>query len=250
MHYITYKFTPLYDPLHGRHITASGLHGLLFNIARQTDPKEATWLHKHKSPRPFSLVPLYDQDGYLAGMRVASITDRTTTLLHRSGEWFATEGRNCHLGGREFIIDSCRLSPAPNWSQLALTQPAKEVGLNFISPTSFRQGPGNLPLPLPRNVFASPARIWQTFAPPMLANIDNWLDWCEKDIFIQEHNIHTVTMAGNKHRSFTGFVGEVWYKAYKGDEQQLAIWQALANLATFCGIGQRTTMGMGAVERI
>lgn len=38
--------------------------------------------------------------------------------------------------------------------------------------------------------------------------------------------------------------------AHQGSELQLRAWQALGMLAEFCGVGHKTTMGMGAVSRI
>lgn len=250
MQHITYHFAPLDGPLDGRTIHAKGLHGLLFNITGQADREVSDWLHKHRTPRPFTLVPLYTEQGRLAGIRLSALTEETAALFQRTGEWFCKTERPCHLGGQEFIISESRSTPGPNWQQLAMMEPGKQVGLRFVSPTSFRQGPGHLPLPLPGNVFSSPIRIWQAFAPPMMMLPDGWLDWCKRDVFITQHNIETVQVHISRQDRFTGFVGEVWYEAYRGSEMNLRAWQALTELATFCGVGHKATMGMGAVERI
>ncbi len=250
MHTITYTFTPLHEPLNGRSIHARGLHGLLFNITGQADRQESDWLHHHPTPRPFTLVPLYGDGGHLAGIRLSALTDRAAALLQRTGEWFARERRPCHLGGQEFTIADVHAVPGPGWAQLALSQPGRQVGLRFLSPTAFKQGPRHLPLPLPGNVFSGPVRIWETFAPPMLRLPDNWLAWCTQDVFITDHKIETITVAIDQREQFTGFVGEVWFVAHQGEEIMLCAWQALTDLATFCGVGHKTTMGMGAVTRI
>lgn len=250
VYHITYTFQPLHEPIHGRHVHALGLHGMLFNIAGQADREETNWLHGHDVPRPFSLVPLYTEDGILTGMRLSAFTERVATLFTRTGEWFQKEARPCHLGGREFIIQSVRCTPGPNWQQLAMTEPSRQVGLRFRSPTAFRQGPGHLPLPLPANVFTGPARVWQTFAPPLMAVPDGWLAWCASDIFVTEHNIETARVTISKGETFTGFVGDVWFAAHQGEDLHLSVWQALADLAAFTGVGHKTTMGLGAVERI
>lgn len=250
MHAITYTFTPLREPLNGRSIHARGLHGLLFNITGQADRVESDWLHKHASPRPFTFVPLYNDVGHLAGLRLSALTDRAATLFQRTGEWFARERRPCHLGGQEFTITDVQTVPGPGWPQLALSQPGRQVGLRFLSPTAFKQGPRHLPLPLPVNVFSGPLRIWEAFAPPMLRLPEGWLDWCARDVFVTRHSIETVTVAIDQREQFTGFVGEVWFVAHQGQEIDLCAWQALTDLATFCGVGHKTTMGMGAVARL
>jgi CRISPR-associated endoribonuclease Cas6 len=250
LQHVTYLFSPIDQPLNGRFIHAKGLHGFLFNITGQTDREESDWLHQHPTPRPFTLVPLYSVEGHLVGMRISALTEQAASLFQRTGDWFTKTRRRCHLGGQEFIISETRCTPGPNWQQLALTEPGNQVGLRFISPTSFRQGPGHLPLPLPGNVFQSPIRIWEAFGPPMMMLPPGWIDWCNRDIFVMQHNIETVQVNIDQKEQFIGFVGEVWFEAYRGSEMNLRAWQALADLSTFCGIGHKTTMGMGAVERI
>lgn len=251
MYIITYLFTP--KPGHtldGRHIFAKGLHGFLFNITGQADRSESDWLHGSGAPRPFTLVPLYTEEGQLAGIRLSAITERAATLFQRTGEWFQKTQRPCHIGGHEFFISECRVTPGPGWQQLALSQPAKSMGFHFVSPTAFKQGPGWLLFPLPGNVFGSAVRIWEAFAPPMMVLPNDWLDWCTQAVFVVRHNIETVQVAINQKEMFTGFVGEAWFEATRADEMQLRAWQALGRLAAFVGVGHKATMGMGAIEQI
>lgn len=250
MNTITYLFTPLDRPLNGRYIYAKGLHGLLFNITRQADKEESDWLHALRGQKPFSLVPLYDGEGCLAGIRLSAIIDRVATLFQRTGDWFAKMEYPCQLGGHEFIISDCRITAGPNWQQLALSEPSRQIGLNFISPTSFKQGDIRTPLPLPATVFGSPYRLWKAFAPPMMVLSSEWLEWCTRNVFITQHRIETVAVTVNQKETFTGFVGEVWFEAHRGSELQQRTWQALSSLAAFCGVGHMTTMGMGAVEQL
>ncbi len=255
MHHITFTFAPIHEPINGRFVTALSIHGMLFNILAQADRAESDWLHQHDSPRPFSFVPLYTNEGHMAGMRLAAITERVATLLIRTGEWFQKEKRPCHLNGQEFVIQEVTQTPGLSWQQLAYSQPVQKIGLRFISPTAFKQGPGYLRFPLSGNVFASPVRIWKAFAPPMMSLPDDWLEWCRLNVFVTRHQIETVSVKIRKQQPFIGFVGEAWFEAHRrdahrGDDQQLRTWQALAELATFCGVGYKTTMGMGAVERM
>ncbi|MFQ5433750.1 MAG: CRISPR system precrRNA processing endoribonuclease RAMP protein Cas6 [Anaerolineae bacterium] len=101
-----------------------------------------------------------------------------------------------------------------------------------------------------RGLMTFPVRIWQAFAPPMMRLPDGWLEWCRREVFVTRHHIETASVNISKREQFTGFVGEVWLDAHRGDEAELCAWQALADLAAFCGMGHKITMGMGAVERI
>jgi CRISPR-associated endoribonuclease Cas6 len=78
----------------------------------------------------------------------------------------------------------------------------------------------------------------------------DWLEWCERDVFVVEHHIQTAVVSITRSESFVGFTGQVSFRAYQGQEQYLRVWQALGTLAAVCGVGHKTTMGMGAVERI
>jgi len=81
----------------------------------------------------------------------------------------------------------------------------------------------------------------------MLRLPDGWLDWCTRDVFVTDHRIETVTVSIDQKERFTGFVGDVWFEAHQGEDIYLCAWPALTDLAAFCGVGHKTTMGMGAV---
>jgi CRISPR-associated endoribonuclease Cas6 len=247
MHHLLLTLTPTEKPINGRFITTRGLHGLLFNSLKQHNPAETDWLHTHDSPKPFSMVPLYNPAGHLAGLRYATLTPRTTDLFLTAWQTIAQSRQVLQLGRYQtFQITAVETIPGPTFQELSLLPPSQYTRLHFLSPTAFKQGPGSLPLPLPINVFQGPFRVWQAFAPFPLP--DDWLEWCAQELFVVEHRIETAVTAITQQEQFTGFVGTVTFRAYAGNEEQLRIWQALGALATYCGIGHKTTMGMGAVD--
>jgi CRISPR-associated endoribonuclease Cas6 len=225
MHQFTLTFQPRRGPLHGHTVTARGLHGMLFKAMREADPAETDWLHDHPTPKPFSLAPLYSSGGLLLGVRLGVV----------------------QIGPNYCVVTDVQCDAGPRWLDLAQLPPAPRVGLRFLSPTAFRQGPGHLPLPVPYNVFSWPWRVWQAFAPEF-GLADDWIEWCAQEVFVVGHRIETMTAAVSKDESFTGFVGEVMFAAHRGGPGQLGLLQALARLAAYCGVGHKTTMGMGAVE--
>lgn len=108
-------------------------------------------------------------------------------------------------------------------------------------------GPSHLPLPVPCNVLSRPWRLWQAYAPPT-ALPDDWLDWCQQGLFVTDVNIHTVPICITRTDTLSGFVGRARFKTNKGTREQLSLLHALAHLATYTGVGYKTTMGMGAVD--
>ena len=114
-------------------------------------------------------------------------------------------------------------------------------------------------LPLPRLVFSSLLRRWEDVAPPELVpvvqreRVESYLE--EDGIIIIDydltaHHIHLTT-----HR-LRGFVGTCTYQLRGPDEQTspeapLTVRQQfylLALLAFYCGVGHKTTMGLGQVR--
>ncbi|KAA3664953.1 MAG: CRISPR system precrRNA processing endoribonuclease RAMP protein Cas6 [Chloroflexi bacterium] len=251
MNYITVSFHPQNGRIAGQHITMRGLHGLLFNVLKQVNEETAAWLHKHPSPKPFSMVPYYTNDGHLAGLRYALITDAALDIMLRAWQ-FATHQRTpLHLGRQSFTINNVECIEGPDFLTLANLTPHHQMQLEFVSPTAFRQGPGHLPLPLPGNVFRWPFNVWQRYAPERLRIHESWLDWCAKNVFVTAHRIETavitINLRNGRSDDFIGFVGPVTFHAQSKDDEALRIWQALGKLAAFSGVGHKTTMGMGAV---
>ena len=250
MHHIMVGFQATRGALDGNRVTARGLHGCLYHVLQQFDPAETTWLHTHSTPKPYSLAPYYTPDGQLLGLRMATITDRASTLVLQSWQMARQAGYTLRLGPQTFVVSGLESVPGAGFMEIADSNSSGQVGLRFLSPTAFRQGPGALPLPLPANVFSWPLRVWQTYAPAVLELPSDWLEWCANDVFVTYHDIQTAEVALDKKVAFTGFVGEVIFTAYSNAPAYLYAWQALADLATFCGVGHKTTMGMGAVERL
>lgn len=252
MHQIAIGFYGTHGPVAGNEVTARGLHGLLYNVLGQFDKKRATWLHEHGAPKPYTIAPYYDSSGRaLLGIRLTALTENTAALLVPAWQAVRMSGRELRLGQQRFTVRRMEAVPGAGFVNLAMVTPANTVVLRFLSPTQFRQGPGILPLPLPYNVFQRPFEIWSSFAPSTLQLPGDWLDWCAKNVFVIKHNIRTEPVTISKREPpFLGFVGEVQFEAKDDAALYLSVLQGLARLAPYCGVGRKTTMGMGAVERI
>lgn len=252
MYQIGVSFRGTAGPLDGQRITARGLHGLFYYILEQADGRHATWLHNHPPPKPYRLAPYYQGDsGILAGMSLAAVTDEATEVILQAWQKAQTAGRTLRLGPQTLTIGRVACVQHPGFESLAMASAEPDAGLRFLSPTAFKQGPGVLPLPLPRNVFERPYAVWQAFAPKRLRIAGDWLEWCGRNVFIVAHEIETVQVTVSKHEPpFTGFIGDVWFQAQAEAALYLSIFQSLARLAAFSGVGWKTTMGMGAVMNL
>lgn len=253
--YVAVRFAPEGPPLDAEQVTMRGLHGLLFRtVLEQLDSQQTRWLHRHPSPKPFSMAPYFvleDSRGYLAGVRYAVLTEEAATFLFEAWRQMYHTRQRLNLGRYQvFTVSHVECIHAGSYADMARLEPKREMALSFLSPTAFKQGPGSLPLPLPGNVFSWPLRVWQSYAPMVLLAIpDDWLDWCKQNVFVTEHIIQTGTVAITRQERFTGFTGQVIFAAYDGPPYYLRVWQALGALAAFSGVGHKTTMGLGAVEK-
>lgn len=251
MHQIGIGFQGCDGPLQGDRVTARGLHGLLFNVLQQFDRRRASWLHGHSAPKPYTIAPYFDSaSGALGGLRLTSLSEETAALLVPAWETARLARRELSLGQQRFTVARVEAILGPSFRALAVLEPHTKVSLRFLSSTSFRQGPGDLPLPLPRNVFQRPFEVWQTFAPGELHIPGDWLDWCEQNVFVTAHRIETAVVNISWNEPFNGFVGEASFRTTDNAVLYQSVWQGLAALASFCGVGRKTTMGMGAVEQI
>lgn len=250
MYHVIAGFKGQRGSLDGRQVTARGLHGCLFSVLQAFDMHSANWLHGHDSPKPYSIAPIYAPEGHLLGLRMAALTERTAELLVRGWQLALETGRALRLGPQVFTVRGVEWAEGPDFALLAQSQPQHRMVLRFLSPTVFKQGRGTLPLPLPHNVFAWPLRVWLTYAPAVLQVPDDWLEWCGWNVYVTQHRIETADVALDKRRPFTGFVGDVMFDCLDSAELYMRIWDALGSLAAFSGVGYKTTMGMGAVERV
>lgn len=245
-------FAPDRQWLDGSRVTAKGLHGVLYEVLRRADradrTAEAAWLHGHPAPKPYTLVPLFGNDGGLAGIQMTALGDRAAKALTRAWLLAREQGEPLALGRQPFHVRQVELVHDGTLSELVQSENYRTLGLRFVSPTSFRQGPGDLPLPLPRLVFGRPYGVWNSYGHQMELLPSAWLDWCDRSVFVTQLHIETVEVRLSPIDAFIGFVGEVWYEPRGGSALSRRMLAAFGRLAAYVGVGRKTTMGMGAVE--
>lgn len=246
IHQFTLTFAPagVASPLTDIHM--SSLHGWLFQtVLPAYSQDEANWLHEHSAPKPFALAPIFAEAGELTGLRVVTWAERAAAAL--TAAWPQTN-TIFQLGPQSFTLSQIKQAePVDFVTLLEKARPRSRMRLQFKTPTAFRQGPLRLHLPVPGNVFERPFQVWNTFAPASLHAPASWPAWCAENVMASQHHIQTQVLPLNQKAIFVGFTGFVEFEAKERDEASLRIWQALGRLASYCGVGYKTTMGMGSV---
>jgi CRISPR-associated endoribonuclease Cas6 len=169
------------------------------------------------------------------------------------------------LGGemqaRRLRSQDTHSSPLPGgdiqWSQYLsyaelinrASQTNRRISLRFLTPTSFRRGKVDFPLPDPRLVFQSYRKRFEEFY--AVAFLSDFEEQVEFHTGIANLKYLETGIIKTKNVSLLGFTGRVTYEI---DRQALPdlVFQMnlLAEYAFFCGTGRKTTVGMGQTIRI
>ncbi|MBD2319491.1 CRISPR-associated endoribonuclease Cas6 [Phormidium tenue] len=210
--------------------------------SQQLKAKSLSWHHQEISPS----TPCWWRISLLDEVLFSKLT----------GLWLnLNPDRAFHLGSADLYITSILGTPQSSqpWSNFATYQQIfdraseteRNITFHLATPTAFRQGKYDSPLPTRDNVFKSLCDRWNTYSEiPISPEIIEY-------IFPSRFEIKTEVVKNYDTHSFIGCVGEIGYRIL-GDASPETIKQinALADFAMFAGIGRKTTMGMGMVRRV
>ena len=226
------------------------LHRNLLQWIRRADPDVATAIHDRPVRKPFTISALEQDHKRNLYWRIALLEDDLWEPL-----WSGVQASG------ELELD--RTTWPVRWPDARIThrsydflvtrvQPSERITMAFHSPTAFRAGNLDSPLPEPYAVFHSWLSRWNDFAPAHRRMSTELLEVARSTVAISSHRIQT-RWHDMGHSRIVGFVGQVTY-AIVGARRldQALVWQlnALADYAEFCGTGRKTTFGMGQTRRI
>ena len=232
-------------------ITPERLHAAFLGLISRGDRALGRLLHSPKmGRRPFSLHPLGPRGGNgRLHLRFAVLAPE---LFSRFWERWEKRGGIPLKLGRSFLEPAALHLDGPwcgssSWKELSRAEPHKEVELIFATPTTFKGGDLDLPLPVPRLVFGGLLRKWNAFSPYPLEVSAQEL---ERKVALADARLHTKPFYdGRSH--IVGFVGRARFRVLRGASPELlrAV-NTLARFAFFAGVGRKTTHGMGLVRVI
>ena len=143
---------------------------------------------------------------------------------------------------------------ATNYDALAARQMlpggsiAKQVTIQFASPTAFKQAGRQMPLPLPDLVFGSLVERWNRFSP--LALSPEMRRFGAEMLALTRYRLQSRPVTQKNGALRIGGVGTATYRALGGDRYWLATMQMLAEFARYSGVGVQTATGMGQARRL
>ncbi|MFN7762804.1 MAG: CRISPR-associated endoribonuclease Cas6 [Pseudanabaena sp.] len=210
--------------------------------SQQLKAKSLSWHHQEISPS----TPCWWRITLLDEVLFSKLT----------GLWLnLNPDRAFHLGSADLYITSILGTPQSSqpWANFATYQQIydraseteRNITFHLATPTAFRQGKYDSPLPTRDNVFKSLCDRWNTYSEISIS--PEIIEY----IFPSRFEIKTEVVKNYDTHSFIGCVGEIGYRIL-GDASPETIKQinALADFAMFAGIGRKTTMGMGIARRV
>jgi len=246
---LTFTFEPTQDisfpPYPGR-----ALHALFYQWLGVGDYATAITVHADNGVRPFTVSPLYKQDGRLT-LRFTLLDDALWPPLAAG---IAKISDIAVLGQSLSLAEGApEVLPCTYAALAAASSAARRIRLRFCSPTSFRSREMHYPLPDPLLVYQSWLARWNAFAPAAEQINIALLDVVAEHVALGRYDLRTELVDLGKNRKMVGFVGIVQFNvlhAGKVGEAWVRKLNLLADYALYCGTGHKTAQGMGQTRRL
>ncbi len=258
------------------------IQGMFLQLLRDADPEVVARLHDDSRYRPYTLSPLgigestpnsSQKGNEFQGFQLpryrslkqgtpcyVRITLLEDDLFPTFSKYFLTRVEPAfRLGSTEFIVTNVMVTQDNGnpWSRYVsyanLIEKTKHdqrrITLQFLTPTGFRKGDLDLPLPIPRLVFQSYLKRFQEFqAFEFLPDFVELVDLHTGIANMKQMRTDTIK---TKKVPLIGFTGDVRFEISKKAPADLVFqMNLLADFAFFGGTGRKTTVGMGQTVRI
>lgn len=233
------------------------LMAFFLDLVREVNPVMASSIHDSKGVKPFTVsflfgelatgggyTPLDPEKGYQ--LRITTF-EAGLSEVWKYGVLSNIVGRSVRIGREVFDVSGYDLEEE-SLSRLYRRHIIEKGGafnvlrFHFHTPTAFRSGKANILFPLPRFVWLSLNRSWSSVAPVDLGR-DLHL-WAEKEILVSRYDLRTNILHFDRYRQI-GFTGICEYRAVDSAGDRLQSYMLLAGFSRYCGVGIKTTMGMG-----
>jgi CRISPR-associated endoribonuclease Cas6 len=257
-----------------------GLALFLQDLMQQQDPAVARQLHAHQKAKPFTtvLLPFHASAQRNAGaaalhevkMRLTLLDDALYPLI--SQFFLRNIGRlpAVRLGRASLTVARVLTTPQSGepWADFArfedilavASESAASWAIRFVTPTAFRSGDADMPLPVPRLCFQSWLTSWDRHAPapffPDQATRKAFLsEVVEGNVSVSYSQLrlaHRTLYFDGKRAREPGFIGACRFtvRPARVASQHRRMLDVLTHYSYYAGTGRKTTMGMGLTRRL
>ncbi len=247
------------EPLKVSELFLDRLHGVFFSLMEEPLARE---LHEGSSLKPFSLSFFCDIDGTVKPLPaeeeattrrvIIEISFLKEDLFSRFLASYMLKKHRVSLGGVPLKVSKkplIREKDLVGYERLLRKAHGSDrFTLKFITPTTFRRGRTDYPLPDPKLIFKGLIRKWQAFSDHRI-DID-LREVIEKGVKVSGAWIGTRRVDFSDMGFATGFRGRVLL-SLDGLDDKVKGWLAtLLHFGEFAGVGRKTTMGFGKVRLV
>lgn len=232
-------------------------HSFFFFLLKSISPSLAQALHKKSEIKPFSLFPaeIPEPEQGRINLKREKIYSFDVSLINEAvikefSESFASIPKSLEYKDKENSISLEGIEIKKGFTTyrniLRNAGSEKRITLEFLSPTSFRSKRKQKLFPEPSLVFGSLLKRWNMFSP---VKIDEGIKTFFPHIIVTRYSLHTELVEFSSYR-IIGFKGKITYQIpNKTERKALKQLNALAEFASYAGVGYKTTMGMGKTKR-
>jgi CRISPR-associated endoribonuclease Cas6 len=259
------------EPASAPAVLGRAVHAWFLDRIAGVDARLSDRLHESGGPRPFTVSNLWGPRRARGGqvmldperpcwLRFTGLTGEVSAAIERA---LPAVGERLALAGIPFRVAALATGPGEHpWAgragyadlvqryTLAAGRHPDGVTLRFASPTVFRSGGRDLPMPLPHLVFDGYLRKWNAFSP--LALPDEARRYAEECVALGRFKLrsHLVSFEQGGKGAHVGFTGEVRFRFLVGDAYWTRVMTLLAGYAFWAGTGYRTTVGLGQTQAV
>ncbi|HIQ02786.1 MAG TPA: CRISPR system precrRNA processing endoribonuclease RAMP protein Cas6, partial [Anaerolineales bacterium] len=247
------------------------VHAWLLGRIEGVDADLARRLHGGDGPRPFTASNVWGARKAQGGrvtfdperpcwLRLTGLTEEVSGAIERA---LPAVGETITLAGVSFRVTEIATETGQHpWAgradyadlvqryTLAPGRHPRGVTLRFASPTLFRSGGRDLPLPLPHLVFHGYLGKWNAFSP--LALPEEAKRYAEECVALGRFQLrsHLVSFEKGGKGAHVGFTGEARFRFMVGDAYWTRMMLLLAGYGFWAGTGYRTTVGLGQTQAV
>ena len=245
----------------------------LQELIEKQDASLAARLHAPRNYKPFTTTILPRKETQTPEAVCLRLTILDDTLYPVLSRFFLQRLGNVprlRLGQTELLVSHVLVTPESDepWAGFAsfdallanASEDETSWGITFATPTTFRTGNAEIPLPIPRLCFQSWLNSWDEHAPqPFFSDKDTrrafLFEVVEPHVSVSYDQLRLV----RQHLYFDGvrtgeqgFMGtcRFWLKSSQVAPPYRKILSALASYSFYAGTGRKTTMGMGMSRRL
>jgi CRISPR-associated endoribonuclease Cas6 len=271
-----------------QHHMGRAAHQLCLDLVRQIDPNLSAELHATYQTKPYTVSGLLLPDstrpvhgavqpGDGAWVRMVGLRADVVAALNT----FAQQSpKTLNLDRTPWEVECITWTDHPwagrsGYHKLVIdaqhAAPPDAIWLEFASPTAFSSADLNIPLPDPMRVFESLLNQWLSLSPFPLP--ESLLDFVRHFVPLTEYDAHTekiilktpeigfcakhvkftikrqVSVGASLRKNKPDYARELDVLNNRRDDLARVI-ALLADFAFFCGVGIKTTTGMGMVRRV